>query len=119
MKDMFDGDAFYEAIDRRLKERQVNWKQVSVATGVSPTTLTRMGKGRRPDAASLAALSAWAGINPAHYVAGVQPETEAEPSTLELINAALRRDPALTEDARQRLQLIVESAYDALRSRNE
>ncbi|HEX7888502.1 MAG TPA: helix-turn-helix domain-containing protein [Ramlibacter sp.] len=115
MKDMFDADSFYAAIDRTLRERQVNWKQVSTATGVSPTTLTRMSQGRRPDAASLAALSAWAGINPADYVAGVSPPSDG-PSTLEKVSAIFRQDPCLDEDARHKLESILESAYLALRS---
>lgn len=67
-KRQFDSEGFYAALERTVRIRNVTWKDVSDATGVSQTTLTRMGQGRKPDAASMAALSAWAGINPARFV---------------------------------------------------
>jgi hypothetical protein len=70
MSDMaakFDADGFYGDLARVVTVRGVKWKTVSQETGVSQSTLSRMAVGRRPDAASLAALSAWAGINPANY----------------------------------------------------
>ncbi len=115
----FDGDAFYAALERTVRARGANWKMVSQDTGVSQTTLTRMGQGRRPDAASMAALSAWAGINPANYVVGVlgkrHGEAEFEPGTLEKVAALLRQDDLLSADARVKLETIVESAYNALK----
>ena len=66
-RDQFDHDAFFAALDRQRELRNATWKQVSDETGVSVTTLSRMKDCRKPDAASLAALSAWAGINPANF----------------------------------------------------
>lgn len=64
----FDAEAFYVALAKVVQARKVPWRQVAKETGVAPSTLTRMGQGRHPDAASLAVLSAWAGINPADFV---------------------------------------------------
>ena len=66
-KKHFDSDGFYAALARTVQARKTDWTHVAQATGVSNTTLSRMNQGRRPDAASMAALSAWAGINPADY----------------------------------------------------
>jgi transcriptional regulator with XRE-family HTH domain len=63
----FDLVGFYAALNRAREARDVTWKQIGRETGVSQTTLSRMKLGRAPDAASLAALSAWAGVNPANY----------------------------------------------------
>lgn len=64
----FDVAGFSAALRRAATARGADMKTVSAATGVSETTLSRMhNHGRAPDAASLAALSAWAGINPARY----------------------------------------------------
>src|SRR5580698_4262541 len=93
----FDGNAFYSAILSTVVARGISWKQVSVGTGVSATTLTRMGQGRRPDAASLAALSAWAGLNPADFV-GSSNRTSA-PEPLAQISVLLRSDPRLNSEA--------------------
>ena len=64
----FNGEKFYAALARTVKARELNWSDVSKATGVSASTLSRMKSGRRPDAASLSALSAWCGLNPADFM---------------------------------------------------
>src|SRR5258708_37579202 len=93
----FDGNAFYGAIASTVIARGITWKQVSQETGVSATTLTRMAQGRRPDAGSLAALSAWAGLNPADYVNLRNRSWDVEP--LARISSLLRSDPRLKPDA--------------------
>ena len=62
-----DVDGFYEAISRTAKNRRIARWEVTQQTGVSVTTLVRLGQGVRPDAASYAALCDWAGINPETY----------------------------------------------------
>src|ERR1700687_15828 len=64
----FNGDAFYRALETTVTARKKAWKHVASETGVSASTLARRPQGRRPDAASLAALSAWAGLNPSDFV---------------------------------------------------
>lgn len=64
----FDSVGFLAALHRAAAARCKTMKDVSVETGVSQTTLSSMANGSRMcDAASLAALSAWAGINPARF----------------------------------------------------
>ncbi|MBL8275248.1 MAG: hypothetical protein JNL93_00970 [Pelomonas sp.] len=113
-KHEFDSEGFYAALERTRDQRRATWKEVSVATGVSQTTLTRMGQGRKPDASSMAALSAWAGINPANYVAG-QFQTPAAGQTLEQVALLFRQDAALSPGARRQLEAIVETAYNTLK----
>jgi transcriptional regulator with XRE-family HTH domain len=69
----FDLNRFVQAIDASRSLRGVTWLDISRVTGVSTTTLSRMKEGRQPDAASLAALSAWSGINPANFMARKPP----------------------------------------------
>ncbi len=113
----FDGDAFYAAIASTVLARGVTWKQVSQATGVSATTLTRMAQGRRPDADSLASLSAWAGINPGDYV-NLQDRAD-EPEPLAKISSLLRSDPRLKPDAAIALEAMLQSAYERLRAADD
>lgn len=118
-KQDFDADAFYEALDREVRARSTSWRQVSGATGVNATTLTRMAQGRRPDAASLAALSAWAGLNPADFVQIGQDKAKPAAETLNKVSLLFRQDPSLTEDARKTLEGILESAYRSLRDKTK
>jgi hypothetical protein len=115
-KEDFNGDAFYEALEREVRARSTSWRQVSNDTKVNATTLTRMSQGRKPDAASLAALSAWAGINPADFVhnPGLQPP---QAQTMNKVSLLFRQDPSLTDEARKQRENIVEAAYTNLRSK--
>src|ERR1700688_212617 len=89
----FDGDSFYRALENTVTARSKTWKQVSAETSVSASTLTRMAHGRRPDAASLAALSAWAGLNPSDFVQA--PYKSTRPEAIAQISTLLRADPNL------------------------
>jgi transcriptional regulator with XRE-family HTH domain len=109
----FDGDAFYRALESTLEARSKNWKQVAAETGVSASTLARMAQGRRPDAASLAALSAWAGLNPSDFVDA--PYKVSHPEPMAQISSLLRTDPNLDAQAAEAVEAIVRAAYERLR----
>ena len=106
----FDGDAFYRALENTVSARSKNWKQVAAETGVSASTLTRMAQGRRPDAASMAALSAWAGLNPSDFVKA--PYKTARPEPMAHISTLLRSDPKLDKQAAEAIEAIVKAAYE-------
>lgn len=107
----FDFAAFYKALTATVAARDTNWKVVSEQTGVSQSTLSRMSKGRQPDAASLTALSAWSGINPVDFTAA--PKNDAEP--VAMVSRLLRADPNLDDDGASALEAIVKTAYDSLK----
>src|ERR1700722_10672830 len=108
----FDGDAFYRALESIVKTRKTNWKNVSEVTFVSASTLTRMAQGRKPDASSLAALSAWAGLNPSDFVDAPFAAKHSEP--MAKISTLLRTDPNLgTQDA-EAVEAILRAAYERL-----
>jgi transcriptional regulator with XRE-family HTH domain len=109
----FDGDAFYRALANTAGARAKTWKQVALETGVSASTLARMAQGRRPDAASLAALSAWAGLNPSDFVSS--PFTKMRPEAMSQISTLLRSDPNLDAQAAEAVEAIVRAAYESLR----
>jgi transcriptional regulator with XRE-family HTH domain len=109
----FDGDGFYRALENTVKARSTNWKQVAAETGVSASTLTRMASGRRPDASSLAALSAWAGLNPSDFVHAPYKTVHAEP--MAQISSLLRADPSLDKESAEVVEAIVRAAYERMR----
>ena len=113
----FDGDAFYRAVEATVSARSKNWKQVAAETGISASTLTRMAQGRRPDAASLAALSAWAGLNPSDFVRA--PYKARRPEPMAQISSLLRADPNLDTEGAEAVEAIVRAAYERLRKAKE
>lgn len=111
----FDADGFYKALATTVLVRKLTWKQVSQETGVSQTTLTRMSTGRKPDAASLAVLATWAGLNLANFTRLTGASPKAEP--LVMATAALRNDPNLTESVKGALETVLLSTYEALKAK--
>ncbi len=113
----FDGGAFYRALEATVVARDKNWKQVAADTGISAATLTRMAQGRKPDAASLAALSAWAGLNPSDFVHA--PYKTSRPEAMAQISTLLRADPNLDAEGAEAVEAIVRAAYERLRRARE
>ena len=64
----FEFEKFYQAVNAKRTARSASWRQVAREIGVGKSTLARMAQNKRPDADGLAALSRWAGLNPADFV---------------------------------------------------
>ena len=116
----FDAGAYYTALARIVRAQKISWRQVARETGITPSTLTRMAQGRRPDAASLAVLSAWAGLNPADFVedsrdAAATAKHHSAQNSLQAISGVLRSDPNLPPEAARALEDIIHVAYDELK----
>ena len=107
----FDFEAFYKALRATVAAREINWKTVSDETGVSQSTLSRMSRGRQPDAASLTALSAWSGFNPVDFTTA--PKNSPQP--VAVVSRLLHADPNLDEDGADALEAIITTAYERLK----
>lgn len=105
----FDVAGFYRAVDSTRVSRGLNWKQVGAESMVSASTLTRLAQNKTPDAAGLASLGAWAGLNPADFVEGVSRSTHEE--TLAAISKYIRNDPKLTGMAASILEGMINEMY--------
>lgn len=108
----FDAARFFSAIDAERRSRELNWKQVASEVGISASTLTRMGQGRRPDVDSLAALSRWSGLSPDEFIGGSRVK---DPEPLAMISTFLRSDPNLTDDDARALEEIIKVTYERFR----
>lgn len=109
----FDNEAFFAALDSERASRSMNWRAVAKATGVSSSTLTRIGQGRRPDIDSFAALASWANVDPEAFFRGSS--TGASPEPLTEISVLLRADPNLSSEAAAALDELVKATYERLR----
>lgn len=107
----FDFGSFYKALAATVAARALTWKQVSDETRVSQSTLSRMGKGRQPDAESLTALAAWSGLNPAEFYSGAR----RAPEPIAMVGKLLRDDPNLDRQSADALEAMLQAAYAQLR----
>jgi hypothetical protein len=94
-KASFEGEAYYAALERIVTARSESWREVGRQTGVNSSTLSRM-----------------AGLNPAHYVRGVD-RLPAEP-TIEAVASLIRNDTLLSAQAGKQLTAIFATSYAAL-----
>lgn len=108
----FDHAAFYAALDAVRESRGLTWKAVAQESGVSASTLTRVGQGRRPDLDSFSTLVAWADLRPADFmkVGGRPPDLLAQMSLL------IRQDPHLDPKAAGALDDGLRAMYRRLRA---
>lgn len=106
----FDSESYYRALDNIRGDKSLTWRQVSQATKVSASTLTRLAQGKNPDADSLSMLAAWSGLNPADFVMDkdVRP---IQPGGLNQILTYLRADPSLSNESITALDHIITVAY--------
>lgn len=109
----FDTAGFYSALDVARERRSLSWRQFAREAGVSPSTLTRVGQGRRPDADSLVRLCSFAGLDPLSFT--TQPARTASTTNLPQIMALLRSDPGLDEDDADMLSSMVNAAYKRMK----
>lgn len=109
----FDGVAFFAALDGMREARALNWRQVAHGAGVSPSTLTRLAQGKRPDVDSLAALVDWAGLSADDFVIRVHGETQDEP--LAMISTYLRADKSLDPKVASALEDVLHATYKVLK----
>lgn len=112
MRGEFDLAAFYAAIDSHRVARRLTWKQIAAESGVSASTLTRMGQGKRPDVDGLAALLAWSGLQADDFI---RKEDKVAPEPLAQITAYLRADKNLTPESATALEQIIRVAYERFR----
>ena len=112
----FDARAFAAALDAERDTRRLHWNQVAEQAGVSPSTLTRLGQGKRPDVDGLARLLDWSGLDVAAFIRSPRPATQA--ATLARIVGELHGDPLLSEDSATALEQIVRTAYQQLAARD-
>jgi transcriptional regulator with XRE-family HTH domain len=112
MKDQFDSEAFYAALDAHRLAKQLTWKQVAEESGIAASTLTRMAQGKRPDVDGLAALLRWSGLKAESFI---RDNSNTEPETLAQMTALLRADPSLSTAAKRTLEGILHATYTGLK----
>ena len=109
----FDAAGFAAALDATRATRGLSWRQVAAEAKVSPSTLTRLGAGHRPDMDGFAALADWLGTGTDRFIQRTQPEEPVDPPDLALLVEGLLHDPVLGATRARALVKVVMAAYEA------
>ncbi len=84
-----DVAALYAALDKERQARGLSWRSLAKAAGVSPSTLSRMANGQRPDVDAFAALTSWLGVPPETYLVS-EIENQTQPDLMTELAPLLR-----------------------------
>lgn len=113
MADRFNVVAFYAALDAVREARGLTWKNVAHESGLNASTLTRIGKGKKPDVDGLSALLVWSNLKAEMFIAhsgGQKIEPLAE------ITRIIRMDETLSFNSARIVEDIFKSTYNRLKS---
>ena len=96
---------------RHRKKEGKTLREVSAETGVPFSTLSRVESGKLPDLTTFRNIVAWLGVPPERFFPTPRVRLESTP---EMVAQVLRKDPDLTDDAREQLEGLVSQMYTAL-----
>ena len=111
----FNQEAFFAALNTERLARRATWKQVAEESKVAASSLSRMGRGKRPDVDSLARLLSWSQLKAENFID--ESEGGIKSTSLAEISALLRADPKLSSDSKKTLEHVIYSTYNALLSK--
>jgi transcriptional regulator with XRE-family HTH domain len=106
-----DTKSLYAALDAARQSHKLSWRQLAAEVGVSPSTMTRLANGQRPDVDSFAALVGWIGQPADAFLASDTEPAEEEPDLVAQLAPLLRaRKDLKEEDAKYLEDLIAVAA---------
>jgi predicted transcriptional regulator len=112
MADRFDSEAFFSALNAVRAKRCLTWKEVAGQAEINPSTLSRIGQGKKPDLNGFMALLSWSGLKAEMFVPDANDHT-VEP--IAAVAAIIRMDKALSSNNAKLMEEIVTNAYKTLR----
>ena len=114
-----DVSALYGALDERRRSLAISWRHLAKEARISPSTLTRMAQGRRPDVDSFAALTSWLGQPADLFLGRVSTGQPRDEEPLAVISGLLRARKDLSPESVDAIEDIVRAAYERFRERDE
>lgn len=115
VKTTVDVGALYGALDAARQARGLSWRQAAKEIGVSPSLLSRLANGQRPDADGFLTLARWLGMPPEDFVAGDQPARP--PELAAQVVPLLRAEADLTPEDLRYLEEVIQATVRHARAR--
>ncbi|MBB0993271.1 helix-turn-helix domain-containing protein [Dietzia natronolimnaea] len=111
--------ALYSALDAARQERQLSWRALAGKIGVSPSLLSRLGNGLKPDSDGFATIISWLRL-PAEDFFEYEGERDAkddrEPELMAQLAPLLRARKDLSETDVKYLQQIIGATIERARA---
>jgi transcriptional regulator with XRE-family HTH domain len=118
MSGRIDTERLRSALDAQRKVRNLSWRQLAFEAKVSPSLLSRMSNGQRPDLDGFIALVQWLGSSAENFM--IQPDNQAEERPQPAVEAELalllRARKDLDDTERTYLLEIMEATMRKIRA---
>jgi transcriptional regulator with XRE-family HTH domain len=113
-----DVGRLYDALNERRIAEGLSWRQLAAEVGVSPSLLSRLGNGLRPDVDSFATLVRWLKMSADDFMADppYDGDSQQQPDLATQVAALLRARADLDDTDRELLQDVFRSALKLVRS---
>jgi transcriptional regulator with XRE-family HTH domain len=108
---LIDVDAVIAALDSERLAKNLSWRQVAKAAGVSPSTLTRMQQGKSPDVNTFTALSQWLNIPAEKFHVEKSPLAQVSDDPMAVVSTLFRGRKKMNPKALAALQELVNAAF--------
>jgi transcriptional regulator with XRE-family HTH domain len=109
-KGYVDVSALYATLDAQRQADGLSWRQLAHKIGISPSTMTRMANGNRPDIDAFAALVQWLGMPAEQFMIDDEPPERDEPDLVAQMAPLLRARKDLTVKDVEYLEDLIRAA---------
>src|SRR5258707_10372551 len=115
-RDRLDTEALHAALDAQRGARKLSWRQLAKEVGVSPSTMTRLANGQRPDIDAFAALVRWLAMPADSFLVSENAAPHEEPDLVSQLAPLLRARKDLDEQDAQYLEDLISVAVRRFRT---
>lgn len=110
-------DALYGALNAKREAKGMSWRAVAKDIGVSPSLLSRIGNGYRPDADGFVTLVTWLGMSAENFMMTDQKAAEtAQPELVAQLAPLLRASKDLDENDVKYLEDVIQATVRRARA---
>jgi transcriptional regulator with XRE-family HTH domain len=119
-KTTIDAALLYKTLDAARQERQLSWRSLATEIGVSPSLLSRLSNGLKPDADGFATLVGWLKLPAEKFFAGddsSESKTDSEPDLMAELAPLLRARKDLDERDVRYLEQVISATVERARAK--
>jgi transcriptional regulator with XRE-family HTH domain len=113
VRTIVDVVALHAALDAAREGRKLSWRQLAGEIGVSPSTMSRLANGLKPDVNAFAAMVRWLQLPAERFMVDADRGEQAQQSQPDLVAELaplLRARKDLTKEDVEHLEQIIGSA---------
>lgn len=112
MTTVVDVDRLGAVLASRIEADGLSWRQAAGQIGVSPSLLSRLRQGQRPDLESYAKLVAWLRLPADEFLREQSADARPAPELNSAVSALLRARSDLSDDDKQLLESIFRAGIE-------